>query len=274
MKHVLCIAALAIAASANAQVLYTQNFDSMGTAGTTAPTGWKEYSLAGTHDTFSFAGSLPSITTTFLPNSTTTAITGGTYNATLIAATPTNQRSAQGFNFGLASSPTDRALGTSPTGIAASILEYTYTNTTGASINSLAVAYDIRRFSTTAVNNSGYQGPAVGLEELPGYWFFYSLDNGATWTNVSALNPTINGAGGTIAVPNTVGVTNVPTTVFSLASSLNAGSNILFRWVDDNAQSPSPDQLLGLDNVVISLPTPGAVALAGLAALAGLRRRR
>jgi hypothetical protein len=250
---------------------YSQNFDSMGTAGTTAPAGWAEYSLSGSHDQFSFAGSTAAITTTVLPSDFSNSIVNGhdglvlTNNAALTAATPTNQRAANGFNFGLAASPNDRALGTSPTGVSACQLELGLTNNTGASVNTLNIAYDIRRFSTTAVNNSGYVGANIGLEELPGYWLFYSLDNGTSWANVSDLNPTKTGPGGVI-VPNSVGVTNVPSTSFTLGSAWANGSTLLLRWFDDNAQSPSPDQLVGLDNVAISVPEPMAgLLMAGIA---------
>jgi len=279
--HTLCLAMGLAASAARADLTYTQNFDSMGQSGTAAPAGWSFSSLSGSHDLFSYAGSSASITTTFLPSSTPTAINNGTgsstltANATLLAVTgPTNQRAAQGYNFGLSASPTDRALGTSPTGNAASELELSLINNDGGSLNSVTISYDIRRFSTTTTNNSGYTGPAVGLEENPGYWLFYSLDNGATWANVSALNPTIAGPSGVI-VPNSVGVTNVPATTFSLSGAWNLGSTLKFRWVDDNAQSPSPDQLIALDNVSITaVPTPGSLSLLGVGALTMSRRRR
>ncbi|HEX3358930.1 MAG TPA: PEP-CTERM sorting domain-containing protein [Tepidisphaeraceae bacterium] len=262
---------------------YIQNFDSMGTAGTAAPTGWIEYSLAGSHDDYRHAGSTAAITTTFLPSafpdtinnadgtSTTRALTT---NATLTAATPSNQRAAGGFNFGLAASPSDRALGTSPTGVGACELELQLTNNSGAAISSLSVGYDIRCFSTTVDANGYTTSPDAGAEEFPGYWLFYSLDNGSTWTNVSSLNPTRTGPGG-IIVPNSIGVTNVPATTIALGSAWTDGANLRFRWFDDNAQSPSPDQLLGLDNVAINtVPEPATISLfAGASALLALRRR-
>ena len=61
-------------------------------------------------------------------------------------------------------------------------------------------------------------------------------------------------AGAPVIVPNTVGVTNVPTTAFNLSSPWNVGSNLLLRWVDDNGDAPSPDQILGLNNVSIMAP--------------------
>src|SRR5262249_44498469 len=96
--------------------------------------------------------------------------------------------------------------------------------------------------------------------------------------NAAPLNPTLSGPTGVI-VPNSVGVTSVPTTTVSLASSWNAGSDLLLRWFDDNAQSPSPDQILGLDNVSVSVPEPrsfvsAAAALAAFATLCPRRRHR
>ncbi len=274
-------AVLAVAAgAAKADLVYSQNFDSMVT-GTAAPVGWSEFSLSGSHDDFRMAGSTAAITTTVLPSDGVSFIRNGpagtstlTNNATLVVGTPTNQRNAAGFNFGLAASPTDRALGTSPTGVSACELQLSLVNTDPNSLNAITISYDIRRFSTTAVNNSGYIGADVGLEELPGYWLFYSQDGGTTWTNVSALNPTKAGPGGVI-VPNSVGVTNVPSTSFNLGSAWAPGSTILLRWFDDNAQSPSPDQLIGLDNVSITaVPGPGALACIGFGFLTTFRRRR
>lgn len=269
----------ALAGTANADLLYTQNFDSMGAAGTAAPSGWAVYSLPGSHDSFRFAGSRSSITTTILPSDSPTMINNGGNGAAVLqgaltAATPSNQRAAGGFNFGLAASPGDRALGSSPTGSAGTELQLSLTNNDGGPLSAVTVSYDIRRFSTTVVNNSGYTGPDVGLEELPGYWLFYSLNNGASWTNISSLNPTKAGPTGVI-VPNTVGVSSIVNASFTLSSPLSVGSTIQFRWFDDNAQSPSPDQLIGLDNVSISMvPAPGAAPVLAIGVLALRRRRR
>jgi hypothetical protein len=249
--------------------VYTQNFDSMGTTGTAAPAGWTVYSLSGSHEDFSFwtaAGGY----VTHLPSDTPTAINVGPTGAdtlsaaltTLTAVTgPTNQKA-------------DRALGTSPTGNAGMELELDLTNNTGADMTSFNISYDIRRFTTTADNNTGYDaGPDKGIEELPGYWLFYSLDGGVTFTNVATLDPTLAGPTG-IIVPNTVGVTNVPLTTVTLGSTWANGGNLTLRWFDDNAESPSPDQILGLDNVDMSqTPEPATMSLLALGALAILRKR-
>lgn len=201
---------------------YVQNFDGMGT-GSAAPTGWEFYGALG--------GSSTTWTTT-IPAS---GIGGGTLNATLTASTTfTTSSNTAGWNFALTTSPTDRALGTSPTSGQGVVLQLGLTNDTGSAINAIRVGFDTRRF-TAAVNH------------LPGYWLFYSVDNGTTWTNASTLNPTA------ATVPSTVGVTNTAITLISLSAPWSAGGQLRLRWVDDNGDT-SPDQIYGLDNVTIGVP--------------------
>ena len=243
---------------------YSQNFDALTSTGTTPPAGWQCRFLSGSHDTFSYAGSLATITTTFTPSSTSNAINVGqgasllTTNNTLVAVTePTTQGSGtQCYNLGLTATASDRCLGSSPTGIGAIELQLALRNDTGAPLSALSVAYDIRRFRGTNSNNTSYNAsPYAAREEFPGYQLFFSLDNGQTFTNVSALNPTDTGTTG-IIVPASAGVTNVPVTTFSLGTAVPPAGIIVLRWVDDNAQSPSPDQLIGLDNVQIVTTDP------------------
>ena len=217
------------AQAVNLTTTYSENFDSMGTVGTAAPAGWTFYSISGANTTWTDA---------------TGVLAGGfgtpTANATLIVATPpTASSGGQGFNGGLAASPSDRALVTAPTGTNGSAWQLSVTNTSGGSLSGIYLGYDTRRFTAVLTAN-----------ELPGYWLFYSLDNGTTWTNVAALNPTI------ATVPNTTGVTTTPPTLITFSSPLANNGTVLLRWVDDNAVQTSPDQIIGLDNVTISATTP------------------
>lgn len=201
---------------------YVQNFDSMST-GTAAPAGWEFYGALG--------GSSTTWTTT-IPAS---GIGGGTLNSTLTASTTfTTSSNTAGWNYALPASPTDRALGTSPTSGQGVVLQFRLTNNTGNAINAIRVGFDTRRF-TAAVNH------------LPGYWLFYSVDNGTTWTNASSVNPTAT------TVPSTTGVTNTAITLISLAAPWPSGGELRLRWVDDNGDT-SPDQIYGLDNVTIGVP--------------------
>jgi hypothetical protein len=163
-------------------------------------------------------------------------VSGGTLVSPLTAILdPTANNN--GYNAATSAARNDRSLTTAPTGIAGSVLELQLRNNTGVSLTALAASYDIRRFTVGA----------GGADELPGYWLFYSLDGGNTFTNVSQLNPDIN------SVPNTVGVSPMAAQ-FDLSAPLTDGSLIIFRWVDDNGIAPSPDQIIGLDNVSITTP--------------------
>jgi hypothetical protein len=264
----LVLAAGAVSASATPSMSvsgYSQDFNAMGT-GTTFLDGWSATSIAGSHDDFRPADDpLPSVSTTSLP--TGSAINGGTA-VTMVAATPAAQKTANAYNWAVGGSTTERSLGTTPTGNKAMTLQLILNNGTGAAVNSLNIGYDVRVFSTTTNNNNYSSGPYVGIEELPGYWLFYSLDGGATYTNVSQLNAD----GKTWA--NVVGTVHEAASNVALAGTWAAGAPIYLRWVDDNAQGPSPDQLIGLDNLSISAtPEPATLSLLAVGGVALLRRR-
>ncbi len=261
------LAALASAASADTIAVYNQNFDGMGT-GTAAPGGWSVYNIAGSHDTFTPPDD--PVNTGALP--TGSAIGSGSQQSTLLAqtaGTSTSQKGAQGYNWAVNGSSTNRSLGTSPSGDAGVVLQAVISNNTGTAITSLNIDYDTLVQSVTTNNNSYNNPPYVGLEELPGYWLFYSLDGGATYTNISALN----GDGHTWA--NAIGTVHESISNYSLGGTWNPGASLYLRWFDDNAQGPSPDQKLGLDNLAISTtttpaPEPGTFALLGVGAMAAL----
>ncbi len=249
--HHTLLAAFAVS-SASAQVSYTggvynENFNSMGT-GTACPPGWsiKNGNAGNAGNAGTWTDSIPISGTGTGGLASMVATTGSlTYN-NAPSATNVNGYNAQG------ASASDRVLATSPTGVSGVAIQLQLTNNSGAAVSALQAGYEIRRYLAVATAN-----------ELPGYWLFYSLDNGTTWTNVSALNPTLGGAG--VQVPNTVGVTTVPFSIITLASAWAAGSALLLRWVDDNAVATSPDQIVGLDNVSIAavtgIGTPPTVAL-------------
>jgi hypothetical protein len=254
------IAALAVGAavvatgSANAVMLtsagYIETFDSMGAAGTAPPADWAaRIGPAGTGNT-TWTTTIPGVgvgamVATAGPLTATTTPSGNNNNGYNAAASP--------------SATADRVLASAPTTVSGAAWQLALTNGTGASLTALNIAYDIVRYSAPATAN-----------ELPGYWLFYSVD-GTNWTNVASLNPT------PANVPNTAGVTAV-TGLFSLAAAVAPGGSLFLRWVDDNAEQTSPDQIIGLNNVRLSpVPVPAALPLLG-SALLGLgwitRRRR
>ena len=141
---------------------FTENFDSMGSTGTSPPSGWNVYSLAGSNTTFQ--ASIPA-----------SSISGGTLVSPLTAMLNPSANNNNGYNAATSAAPNDRSLATAPTGNAASVLELQLRNNTGSALTALAASYDIRRFTVGA----------SGADELPGYWLFYSLDGGTTFTNVT-----------------------------------------------------------------------------------------
>jgi hypothetical protein len=166
-----------------------------------------------------------------------------------------------GFNAAATSAnPSDRVIATAPTTTAGSVIQLDLTNSSGSLLNPgdvLSISFDtVRYFSVNSAN------------QLPGFWLFASMD-GSTWSNVATAaspNPDIT------TVPNSRGVTS-RSVDFVLPIAWDNGATIYFRWVDDNAQQTSPDQIIGLNNVNV-VPAPGVGAVLGAGLLAVARRRR
>ena len=268
---------------------YTQNFSSMG-SGTVLPTGWSGVSEAGSHYTFApnvaneYNDSMPFQNENF---------TAGTLSASAVEYLTPTQASSTGKGTDVVNwvnSPADIAagegtesLGTDPSGNAATILELSMTNNTGSAITAVNLSYDIDRFTTISDTNNSPTGYAnSSVEEFPGYHLFYNLtpSNTATWVDVTSLDPTVNmGTTGAVNVPNTVGITAIPTTTVNLGGTWAIGGTIAFAWFDDNGSAPSPDQEIGLNSVVIAaaVPEPSSFALGAVAAITlvvmAIRRR-
>lgn len=241
-SRLLALALVAYTSLAPAPFSYRQDFNAMG-SGTTAPDGWKVFSIPGSHDLFKPADDM--VGTGALP--TGDDIKGGAEDPNLVAATPDTssaQKGRYGFNWAVPGAPGNRALGTSPTGAAGMVLQLGLTNT-GDAANALSIEYDVLVLGTTTVGNKIDDNNYLGIEELPGYRLYYSLDNGATYTNVAELNDDGH------TWPNALGTRHKAVTNYKLGKTWAPGATLLLRWFDDNAQSPSPDQRLGLDNVMI-----------------------
>jgi hypothetical protein len=255
------VLALCMSAQASAQPSLTasgfmENFDSMGQDGITPPNGWTTWTIPGSNTTWQpvSAGGVGippdqmSPETSTLGTPTQRGIDPDTpLTAWVFPSFGAGSNHINGWNAASDDNLDDRALAGGPTGVAGTALELVLANNSGSDIASLAISYDIRSF----------QVGAGGADELPGFWLFYSLDGGVTYTNVSDLNPDGN------SVPNIspnvthipMDLTGSPTYVIDLsATPLTAGSNINFCWVDDNGIASSPDQIIGLDNVIITIP--------------------
>jgi hypothetical protein len=234
---VLCAASV-MAASVDFLGSYSENFNSLGTAGTTMPAGYRALSLAG--DSTTFAAGIPI---------TAAAIAGATANSSQTLTVwnpPTDPYSANGNGFrdvGLANAgsignTSDRALGTGPTETAGTVIELALKNMTGSSLAAVSLSYDMKVLCQGSAGDES--------SELPGYAFFYSTD-GSTWTASSALSA--NGY--------TVGTTYSKSGVITFASAVANGGTVYFRWADDNNFDSSPDQTIAIDNVsVVAVPSP------------------
>ncbi len=235
---------------------YTETFDELGTGTSLAPaSGWGVEYLTGSNATWTNATGIPGNGT----NSVASMVAGsstllGPYTTAASLSGLKNTNTAYNVAASIANpsaSSTDVALATSPTVDAGMALQLTIANNTGSALSNFNISYDIDRFTAVATAN-----------ELPGYQLFYSTD-GSTWSNVSALNPTLTN------VANTVGVTNVSGTVI-LSSAVANNANLELRWVDDDAAQTSPDQMIGLNNVNITpVPLPASLPLL-VSAMSGL----
>lgn len=204
---------------------YTQDFNGMGTAGTTLPGTWTVKNAASATGNSTWSSSISAGDVAAMTN----------VSAALTAITSPTANNLNGYNAAdLVPDTANRVLASAPTTVAGMAFQLLLTNGTGAPVDALKISYDTLRYTVAGTAN-----------ELPGYWLFYSLDNGATWTNASSLNPTIS------TVPNTTGTTITPQTTLVLNGNWNEGTPLLLRWVDDNATQTSPDQIIGLDNVSI-----------------------
>jgi len=214
---------------------YAQSFDSMGAAGTAPPTGWRHFPANfGTNSTWT-----ASIPATGADSAATMPV--GTTGTTLTATTTPAANNNNGFNAARSAAATaDRVLATAPTATAGVFIQLQLRNDTGADLSAgslVTLAFDTVRYTSVGTPN-----------QLPGYWVFASLD-GTTWGS-AAPNPTI------ATIPNTTGITFGATVTYTLDSAWTNGASIHFRWADDNAAQTSPDQIVGLNNVVISAVAP------------------
>jgi hypothetical protein len=251
MKTIYTIVAAIIVAGlspiASAQYSYssTPAFTAMGPSGTTMPSGWSFWYINGDD------------TSLVIPTSAemATAVQGPSFMVLWDQTQPATTFLQQAGNEGATATATTRLLGTSPTQDRGDILQLSLVNNTGALLKNVVVSYDMA-FMAPGVLKAGF--PANSTPELPGYSFYYSLDNGTSWTHDGSLDKSSAG-------------TASANIVFSTPVAINGTT--LFRWYDDNAIAFSPDPMNAINNVDI-VPEPAALSLVALGTLALLFRRR
>lgn len=151
-----------------------------------------------------------------------------------------------------------------PEGRAANILQATVQNNTGSTASLATVAFDF-----SIISRGGNPGTSTHTELL-GFEGYFSVNAGATWTNIAGL--------GGVTIGNHIAT-------FSPGALFN-GSNLLLRFVDDNGPGTSSynvnntqpgEGAYGFDNFSVTLsaiPEPTSLGLLGLGGLGLLARRR
>jgi hypothetical protein len=233
---------------------YTQNFDGIGTTGTTLPPGFTSMAIAGGNGDYTAANP---ISATAIANAAADTQTLLIWNV----GTAVAKSGTQSYNIGCWDSLTDRALGTDPTGTGAQVIQLAMTNNTGGTLYGVTFSYDCKCLTNGSAGTE--------QSELPGYCLFYSTTgtSAANWTEVGYAG-TINDAGGIpaahgLCLPNyTQGTTmsSGPVTIL-FATPLTNNGVMYFRWADDNNIASSPDQMLAIDNISIATYTPAGPAV-------------
>ena len=139
-------------------------------------------------------------------------------------------------------------IGTTPTGVDATLTMVTLTNGTGVNLSTFNITYDLAS-----------QNAATQVEtEIPGHRVYFSLTG-----NANSWNP--------IGDFGTLGSVSVNAAVGSWA----AGTNAYVLWLDDNSVT-NPDALYSIDNVrFTAVPEPSSCLLAmGALGLFGFKRLR
>jgi len=240
--------------------IYSENFDSMGSAGTLYPSGWNGYKISGNGQLA--AGS-------FISGSTNPALTvsnGGSGEGTV-------------YNFGT-TGDSDRALGTVASVGTVAGFGVVLVNNTGRTLSASDIAISFRQ-EEWRTGSSNIADESWKFEYRTGN---SSLDlndvSSVGWTQVSALdlNEIHTSSNGASAIDgNAVGnFSDVAGTLTGLV--WNPGDRLVLRWLDSNNLGADTGMAVDGFNLTVFAPVPepstfltGGVALA---AFAIVRRRQ
>ncbi|MFL9829089.1 Calx-beta domain-containing protein, partial [Rhodoplanes sp. SY1] len=205
-------------------VAYTQNFDSLTTAGTLTINGWLMYETAGSTSQ------------------------GSSVNQQFILGTGSSNT---GDTYSFGSSTSDRALGTLRSGAISPFIGAGFTNNTGQTITELVISYRGEEWRLGATGRTDQLDFQISTNAT-------SLSSG-TWTDVNQLDlltPGTSGATGARDGNAAGNYTNLSYTITGL--NIAAGSSFMIRWTD--ADPSGADDGLAIDNFSLTpkgtAPTP------------------
>jgi len=222
---------------------YSQNFDGITTGQTSSITsaapGWSF-----------FKSGTSSAPLTYTSGSNTTAVTqnAGTVGTGVVAAVSSG--GAYLWVSGTLASGTDKSIGYLSTGSYPGTtssapgqqlaLLFGFTNTTGATITTLDLAWNYERYRQGTRTQS---------------WEFYTSTDGSTWSSNSLGNATFSGTS-TSVVYNPPESTAKAVSIPSL--SISNGANYYLRWSFVTTGSWTNSQGLGIDDFTMNLTTSGS----------------
>jgi hypothetical protein len=254
----MAVAVLAVNAQAQFSLTgttYNQNFDSLGSAGTSLAglTGW----AAGTNPpTQSASGDASG------------KVQGAIQNVPTLLVGTGSDNTGGNYNFGSTGSG-ERALGSLGSASKTRLTEFEFVNNTGKTISDLAISYtgEEWRLGKTGNDTSTSQPDTLS--------FAYSV-NGTAFTlagsSFNFVSPTTSGTVGALD-----GNVNHTTNLGGTLTGINIANNATFylRWIDPD--STGSDNGLAIDDVALTaIPEPSTFLMvgAGLIGLLAIRRRR
>jgi len=202
--------------------LYTQDFDSMGTAGTAPPTGWICGNYTTVQSNVAIPGSAP-------------------VNVALIVDNGSDATKGRSYNYGTTAS-TDRALGNLPTTATGDrAIQVGFTNQTGSTISKISIGYtgeQWRAWNDSTLDNN--------------HWFFCTAPGSGFVDMGAALSFTAlqSSSGGAALDGNLAANRTVITGEYTLPASITDGQAFYLTWHDVN--DPSNDAGMAIDDFSIT----------------------
>jgi hypothetical protein len=256
MKTLLPIVTIAAAVSsaASANLVYTQSFDTMAASNPTV--------------TGSGALNAQGVISGLDGRWQAARIAGSGTGELLGAANDGSGVSGGIYNYAQPATDPDRALGSLASGSTTAAFGVAIVNNSGLTLDTITISFDAMMFRSSTLNLN---------KLLFAYGFSTGTATGSNFLSSTGMTADARGniVGGAPVATNNGAVNPATTTAvsFTLSSLVwGNGETLYLRWSDFN--EIGNDAGLAIDNLsVTGIPSPGAVALLGLAGLVARRRR-